>query len=93
MFLLELFVVLGCILIGARIGGIGLGVMGGVGLAVLSFIFGIQPTSPPINVMLMIMAVVAAAAAMQASGGLDYMIKIASGILRRTLATSLSLLL
>ncbi|MGC4648480.1 anaerobic C4-dicarboxylate transporter family protein, partial [Escherichia coli] len=46
MFLLELFVVLGCILIGARIGGIGLGVMGGVGLAVLSFIFGIQPTSP-----------------------------------------------
>lgn len=83
MFLLELFVVLGCILIGARIGGIGLGVMGGVGLAVLSFIFGIQPTSPPINVMLMIMAVVAAAAAMQASGGLDYMIKIASGILRK----------
>eukprot|EP00487_Bulimina_marginata_P008887 TRINITY_DN3222_c0_g1_i1.p1 TRINITY_DN3222_c0_g1~~TRINITY_DN3222_c0_g1_i1.p1 ORF type:complete len:109 (+),score=26.46 TRINITY_DN3222_c0_g1_i1:285-611(+) len=49
----------------------------------IKFIFGIQPTSPPINVMLMIMAVVAAAAAMQASGGLDYMIKIASGILRK----------
>ncbi len=82
-FFIEFFIVLGCILIGARIGGIGLGVLGGVGLAILSFGFGLQPTSPPIDVMLMIMAVVAAAAAMQASGGLDYLIKIASSILRK----------
>ncbi|EGU45082.1 anaerobic C4-dicarboxylate transporter [Vibrio ichthyoenteri ATCC 700023] len=83
MFFIEFFIVLGCILIGARIGGIGLGVLGGVGLAILSFGFGLKPTSPPIDVMLMIMAVVAAAAAMQASGGLDYLIKIASNILRK----------
>ncbi|PKF50060.1 anaerobic C4-dicarboxylate transporter family protein [Enterovibrio nigricans] len=83
MFLIEFLIVLGCILIGARIGGIGLGVLGGVGLAILAFVFGLQPTSPPIDVMLMIMAVVAAAAAMQASGGLDYLIKIASNILRK----------
>ncbi|MCY9802215.1 anaerobic C4-dicarboxylate transporter [Vibrio scophthalmi] len=83
MFFIEFFIVLGCILIGARIGGIGLGVLGGVGLAILSFMFGLKPTSPPIDVMLMIMAVVAAAAAMQASGGLDYLIKIASNILRK----------
>nr|WP_086938106.1 anaerobic C4-dicarboxylate transporter [Thaumasiovibrio occultus] len=83
MFLVQFLIVLGCILIGARIGGIGLGVMGGLGLAVLAFVFGLAPTSPPIDVMLMIMAVVAAAAAMQAAGGLDYMIKIASGILRK----------
>lgn len=83
MFLLQFLIVLGCILIGARIGGIGLGVMGGIGLAILSFVFGLQPTSPPIDVMLMIMAVVAAAASMQAAGGLDYMIKIASSILRK----------
>ncbi|SKA61747.1 anaerobic C4-dicarboxylate transporter DcuB [Enterovibrio nigricans DSM 22720] len=82
-FLIEFLIVLGCILIGARIGGIGLGVLGGVGLAILAFVFGLQPTSPPIDVMLMIMAVVAAAAAMQASGGLDYLIKIASNILRK----------
>ncbi|WP_438876423.1 anaerobic C4-dicarboxylate transporter family protein, partial [Bacillus cereus group sp. Bc253] len=75
--------VLSCILIGARIGGIGLGVMGGVGLAILSFGFGMQPTHPPIDVMLMIMAVVAAAASMQAAGGLDFLIKIATGILRK----------
>ncbi|MPS33466.1 MULTISPECIES: anaerobic C4-dicarboxylate transporter family protein [Salinivibrio] len=83
MFLVELLVVLSCILIGARIGGIGLGVMGGVGLAVLSFGFGLQPTHPPIDVLLMIMAVVAAAATMQAAGGLDFLIKIATNILRK----------
>ncbi|AGU56693.1 anaerobic C4-dicarboxylate transporter [Vibrio anguillarum] len=83
MFLIEFLIVLGCILIGARIGGIGLGVMGGIGLAVLSFGFGMQPTSPPIDVMLMIMAVVAAAASMQAAGGLDYLIKIATNILHK----------
>ncbi|MDO1509102.1 MULTISPECIES: anaerobic C4-dicarboxylate transporter [unclassified Neisseria] len=81
MFFLQFAIVLLCILIGARVGGIGLGVFGGIGLAVLAFGFGLQPTSPPIDVMLMIMAVVSAAAAMQASGGLDYMIKIATRIL------------
>lgn len=83
MFLIQFAIVLICILIGARIGGIGLGVMGGVGLAILAFGFGLQPAGLPIDVMLMIMAVVSAAAAMQAAGGLDYMIKIATNILRK----------
>ena len=54
--LLQLLFVLVAIIIGARLGGIGLGVMGGVGLAVLTFVFGLQPTAPPIDVMLMIAA-------------------------------------
>ncbi|QLB20731.1 C4-dicarboxylate ABC transporter [Vespertiliibacter pulmonis] len=83
MFITQFAIVLLCILIGARIGGIGLGVMGGVGLSILSFGFGLKPAGLPIDVMLMIMAVVSAAAAMQAAGGLDYMIKIATNILRR----------
>ncbi len=83
MFFIQFAIVLLCILIGARIGGIGLGVLGGIGLLILSFGFQLQPTSPPIDVMLMIMAVVSAAAAMQASGGLDYMIQIATRLLRR----------
>ncbi len=83
MFIIQFAVVLLCILIGARIGGIGLGVMGGLGLAILAFRFGLQPAGLPIDVMFMIMAVVSAAAAMQAAGGLDYMIKIATNILRR----------
>lgn len=75
--------VLVAIIIGARLGGIGLGVMGGVGLAILSFVFGLQPTAPPIDVMLMIAAVIAAASCMQAAGGLEYMVKVAEHILRR----------
>ncbi|WP_301915324.1 anaerobic C4-dicarboxylate transporter family protein [Phocaeicola coprophilus] len=83
MLFLQLLVVLVAIIIGARLGGIGLGVMGGVGLAILSFVFGLQPTAPPIDVMLMIAAVIAAASCMQAAGGLEYMVKVAEHILRR----------
>lgn len=83
MFLIQFAIVLLCILVGARVGGIGLGVFGGLGLAILSFGFDLKPAGLPIDVMFMIMAVVAAAAAMQAAGGLDYMIKIATNILRR----------
>ena len=83
MFIAQFAIVLLCILLGARAGGIGLGVFGGLGLAALAFGFGLQPTSPPIDVMLMIMAVVSAAAAMQAAGGLDLMIRLATRILRK----------
>lgn len=80
---IQLLFVLTAIVIGARLGGIGLGVMGGIGLAILTFVFGLQPTTPPIDVMLMIAAVITAASCMQAAGGLDYMVKIAERILRR----------
>lgn len=80
---LQLVFVLVAIIIGARLGGIGLGVMGGIGLAILTFGFGLQPTSPPIDVMLMIAAVISAASCMQAAGGLDYMVKLAERLLRK----------
>ncbi len=80
---LQLAIVILCILVGARMGGIGLGLMGGVGLAILSFLFGVEPTAPPINVMLMILSVVSAAACMQAAGGMDYLVQIAERILRK----------
>ena len=83
LFIVQFVIVLLCILVGAQAGGIGLGVFGGLGLAVLTFGFQLQPTSPPIDVMLMIMAVVCAAAAMQAAGGLDLMIRLATRILRK----------
>lgn len=81
--LIQLAFVLIAIIIGARLGGIGLGVLGGLGLAVLTFIFGLEPTSPPIDVMLMIVAVIAAASCMQAAGGLDLMVKWAEKLLRK----------
>lgn len=83
MMILELIVVLAAIIVGARLGGIGLGVMGGAGLAVLVFGFGLEPGKIPIDVMLMIAAVISAAAAMQAAGGLDYLVKMAERLLRK----------
>lgn len=81
--LIQLVFVLIAIIVGARLGGIGLGVLGGMGLAVLTFGFGLEPTSPPIDVMLMIVAVIAAAGCMQAAGGLDLMVKMAEKLLRK----------
>ena len=80
--LVQLLLVLVCIIIGARLGGIGLGVMGGLGVALLTFLFGLEPGALPIDVMLMIAAVISAAACMQAAGGLDYMVRLAERILR-----------
>ena len=54
--IIQLLIVLVAIIVGARMGGIGLGVMGGIGLMILTFVFGLQPTAPPMDVMLMIAA-------------------------------------
>ena len=81
--LIQFLFVLAAIIVGAKLGGIGLGVMGGLGLAILTFVFGLQPTAPPIDMMLMIAAVISAASCMQAAGGLDYLVKLAERILRR----------
>lgn len=81
--LIQFLFVLVAIIVGARLQGIGLGVMGGLGLAILTFGFGLVPTSPPIDVMLMIVAVIAAAGCMQAAGGLDLMVSVAEKFLRK----------
>ena len=75
-------VVIGFIALGVRSGGIGLGLWGGVGTLVLVFVFGLDPGEPPISAILIIIAVISAAAAMQAAGGVDYMVQVASKALR-----------
>lgn len=80
---IELFIVLVAIFVGARVGGIGLGVFGMLGLAILVFGFGLKPGNAPIDVMLIILSVITAAAALQAAGGLDYLVKVAEKILRK----------
>ena len=82
MFWLELIVVLGMLLIGARVGGIFLGMSSGVSLAVLIFGFGCMPGKPPIDVVMIIMAVVVTVSVLQASGGMDYLIQVAIRMLR-----------
>ncbi|WP_212979884.1 anaerobic C4-dicarboxylate transporter family protein [Paenibacillus azoreducens] len=83
MFWIQLLIVLLAIFVGARLGGIGLGVMGGLGLTVLTFGFGLQPTAPPIDVMLMIAAVITAAGSLQTAGGMDYLVSLAERALRK----------
>jgi anaerobic C4-dicarboxylate transporter DcuA len=81
--LIHLLVVLFFIWLGARLGSIGIGYAGGMGVAVLALGFGVAPGDIPIDVILIIMSVIAAIAAMQAAGGLDYLVQIAERILRR----------
>jgi anaerobic C4-dicarboxylate transporter DcuA len=80
---LELVIFFACILIGARLGGIALGTVAGIGLAIFVFIFALPPGGPPPGVLGMIIAVITALAAMQAAGGLDYLVSLAERIMRR----------
>ena len=77
LFTIQLIIILICLFYGARKGGIALGLLGGIGLVILVFVFHLQPGKPPVDVMLVIIAVVAASATLQASGGLDVMLQIA----------------
>ncbi len=71
------------IFIGARVGSIGLGMYGMVGVFLLVFVFGMEPGNIPIDVMLIIVAVITASSALQAAGGLDYMVEAAARFLRK----------
>ena len=81
--ILEFVVLFAAILLGIRFGGIALGFWGGVGLFVLSVVFGVMPTSPPVDVMLIILAVCMCASCMEAVGGLDILVRIAAKIIRK----------
>ena len=81
--LLQLAVVLAMIFIGAKVGSIGLGIYGMVGVFILVFVFGLEPGDIPIDVMLIIVSVITASAALQAAGGLDYMVNVAARFLKK----------
>jgi anaerobic C4-dicarboxylate transporter DcuA len=80
----ELVVLLAAIAVGARAGGVGMGLWGGAGLAVLVFVFRAAPGSIPGEVLLIILCVIMAASAMEAAGGIDYLVRIAAGIIRKS---------
>ena len=81
--LFQLCIVLALIFIGARVAGIGLGIYGMVGVFILVFIFGMHPGKVPIDVMLIIASVITSTAALQAAGGLDYLVGLAAKFLRK----------
>src|SRR5580765_4156959 len=84
MLILQLIVLLAAIALGARAGGVGMGLWGGVGLLILIFVFREKPGSIPGEVLLIILAVIMAASAMEAAGGIDYLVRIAAGIIRKS---------
>ena len=82
--IVQLVVLLAAIALGARAGGVGMGLWGGLGLAILVFGFRAAPGSIPGEVLLIVLTVIMAASAMEAAGGIDYLVRIAAGIIRRS---------
>lgn len=83
MITIEFIVIILCLLIGTRFGGMGLGLISGIGLFILGFVFGLQPGKPPVDVMLTILAVIGCAATLQTAGGLNVMMQFAERLLRK----------
>ena len=81
--ILQLLIVLTMIFVGVKVGGIGLGIYGMVGVFILVFVFGLAPGTIPIDVMLIIVSVITASSALQAAGGMDYMVNVAVRFLKK----------
>lgn len=82
-FWLQLAVMLVCIGVGGRFGGVGLGAAGGLGVSILVLVFGLQPASPPVSTLLIIVAVIACTSILQGAGGLDLLVRLAEKMLRK----------
>jgi len=80
---LQIALILACLLLGTHYGGIGLGLISGVGLVILVFVFGLAPGEPPVDVMLTILAVIGCASVLQSAGGLNVMMQFAEKLLRK----------
>jgi anaerobic C4-dicarboxylate transporter DcuA len=81
--ILEFLVILGALFMGARAGGVGLGLWGAVGLLVLVVGFGVAPAAIPGEVLLIVLTVIMAASAMEVAGGIDFLVRIAEKIIRK----------
>ncbi|MBW3085494.1 Anaerobic C4-dicarboxylate transporter DcuB [Austwickia sp. TVS 96-490-7B] len=79
---IQILIVLACLVMGTRYGGMGLGLISGFGLLILVFVFHLKPGDPPIDVMMTILAVIGCASTLQTAGGLDVMMRYAERILR-----------
>src|SRR3954463_15731746 len=80
---LEFLVILGALAMGARAGGVGLGLWGAVGLLVLVVGFGIAPAAIPGEVLLIVLTVIMAASSMEVAGGIDFLVRIAESLIRK----------
>ena len=79
---LEILLLVGIIAYSAKLGGIGVGMAGAVGMIAATAVFGLKPGFIPVDVMLIIMTVILAISVMQRAGGLAFMVKCAEKLLR-----------
>ena len=84
LFATQLLVVLGCIIMGTRSSGVGLGLWGGTGVAILVFVFRLAPGDPPVDALLIVLVVVLASSMMQSAGGIDWMVSVAAKLIARS---------
>ena len=75
MLILQFIVLLGGIYLGVKLGGMGIGYAGGVGVIVLTLVLGMKTEMKhiPTDVILIIASVISAISAMQVAGGLDWL--------------------
>lgn len=81
--ILQFLVILAALWLGARSGGVGLGLWGAVGLLVLVVCFRMAPSKIPGDVILIVLTVIMAASAMEVAGGIDFLVQVAERIIRR----------
>src|SRR6187455_3024257 len=81
--ILEFLVLLGALFMGARGGGVALGLWGAVGLLVLVAGFGVPPGAIPGEVLIIVLTVIMAASAMEVAGGVDFLVQMAERIIRK----------
>jgi anaerobic C4-dicarboxylate transporter DcuA len=81
--ILEFAVLLGALYMGTRVGGVGLGLWGALGLLVLVVGFGLPPGAIPGEVLIIVLTVIMAASAMEIAGGVDFLVRVAERIIRK----------
>ena len=84
MLILQIIVLFGGIYLGVKLGGMGVGYAGGLGVVILALLgMKVDMKDIPMDVILIIASVISAITALQVAGGLDYLVQVATKILRK----------
>ena len=71
---MEGVLLIGMIAVGVHYKGMGIGIFSGFGVMIFTLLFGVAPGPVPVAALLIILAVVTAAGAMQLAGGMDWLV-------------------
>ena len=77
-FFFQISIVVLCIVLGTKKGPIHLGLFASMALVVFGLALGLPVPQPPVNVLLIILAMIVATSTVEACGGLDYLVYVAS---------------